>query len=116
MLEQGRSRLEAEQLAIANTLPVTFESLDRNWETIIKQYKSPVLALYGGKDKAVVASRNIERTKTVLVHPYSKVKLFPDMNHLFQPAKRGGEDEYWEIETTFDGSVADYMDEWMQGL
>jgi pimeloyl-ACP methyl ester carboxylesterase len=115
-LDQGKLANEAEQIAINSTLPVTFESLDRNWEEVIEQYMGPVLALYGGKDKSVVAERNIERTKAVLHNSKSKVKLFPNMNHLFQPAKKGGLEEYWEIETTFDENVADYMDSWLRNL
>jgi pimeloyl-ACP methyl ester carboxylesterase len=116
LIEQGESPSNAALVANVSTLPVTFESLDRNWETIIKQYEGPILALYGGKDKTVDANRNIKRTKAVLVNPASKVKLFPNMNHLFQPAKKGGSEEYWEIETTFDESVADYMDSWLRSL
>jgi pimeloyl-ACP methyl ester carboxylesterase len=116
LINQGKSAKEAEQIAIYHTLPVTFESLDRNWEEIIVQYMGPVLALYGGKDKLVVAERNIERTKAILLNPRSEVKLFPIMNHLFQPAKKGGVEEYWKIETTFDESVADYMDSWLGNL
>jgi pimeloyl-ACP methyl ester carboxylesterase len=116
LVNQGKSAKEAGQIAIYHTLPVTFESLDRNWEEVIKQYMGPILALYGGKDKLVVAERNIERTKAVLHNPESEVMLFPNMNHLFQPAKKGGVEEYWEIETTFDESVADYMDSWLRSL
>ncbi len=114
LLKQGTSEQEAEIVAQEYSKPVDFESLDRDWESIIKSFKIPILSLYGGKDKLVVAEKNIERNKAVLTNPKSKLKLFPNMNHMFQPAKRGGVDEYWEIETTFDESVVDYIDAWIK--
>lgn len=113
-MKEGASEKDALVAAESYSQPVTFESLDRNWESIIKSFKIPILSLYGGKDTMVIAETNIERNEMILTNPKSKVKLFPNMNHMFQVAKRGGVDEYWEIETTFDESVVDYIDTWIK--
>jgi len=113
-IAQGSSLQEAEIVSQEYSKPVDFESLDRNWESVIKSLHIPILSLYGGKDKLVLVEKNIERNKKVLKNPKSKVKLFPKMNHMFQPATRGGVDEYWEIDTTFDESVVSYIDAWIK--
>lgn len=107
-VEQGYSSKQAEAVSI--------EGLDRDWDPIVKEYQAPILSIYGGKDKIVVAERNMERNKAVLVNKKSEVKLFPNMNHMFQPADKGGKEYYWEIETTFDESVVDYIDKWLQDI
>lgn len=113
-LKKGTSDKQAKEIAENYAQAVTFESLDRNWEEIIKGLSIPILSIYGGKDKLVFADTNVQRNKAVLIHPKSKVKLFPNMNHMLQPAKKGGIDEYWEIKTTFDESVSDYINIWIK--
>ena len=68
----------------------------------LKNYRGPVLAMFGSKDLQVSASANAPVMKKVLSNEDSKVIIFPRLNHLFQPSKTGSIEEYARIETTFD--------------
>ncbi len=84
---------------------------------LISSYPSPMLALYGGKDLLVSAKVNEPQIKSLLAHSKSRAKTFPDLNHLFQYTEKGlGPDEYWELEMTFDETVADEIDHWLSKL
>ena len=78
-------------------------------------YNGPVLAMFGGRDLQVSASRNAPIMKEMLINNNSNVVIFPTLNHLFQPAKTGAPEEYVSIETTFDENamivIADWLDD-----
>ncbi|HRX50005.1 MAG TPA: alpha/beta fold hydrolase [Candidatus Krumholzibacteria bacterium] len=65
----------------------------------------PVLALFGTKDTQVPPSLNADPMRAVLHNPHSRVEVFPDLNHLFQPAVTGELSEYEQIETTISPEV-----------
>jgi pimeloyl-ACP methyl ester carboxylesterase len=81
----------------------------------LRKTKCPVLILNGGKDAQVVAAQNVpEITKILLDSGNTNVtaRIFPGLNHLFQPCKTGGVDEYAKIETTMDPAVLDAIARW----
>ncbi|WP_051027228.1 alpha/beta hydrolase family protein [Nocardia higoensis] len=76
----------------------------------------PVLAFYGGKDLQVLASQNEQPARDLLAaNPDATVHVFPDGNHLMQPANTGNLDEYASIETTIDPRVLAFVTDWLTG-
>ena len=74
----------------------------------------PVLALNGSLDAQVTVEQNVPAIEAALKKsgsPYT-VKVLPGLNHLFQPAKTGGVEEYAAIETTVDPSVLAILADW----
>lgn len=77
---------------------------------------SPVLAVYGSLDVQVLSNQNAPVFETFLEEaavPGSRVKVFEGKNHLFQPAKTGGLQEYSSIETTMDEEVLEFLCSWI---
>lgn len=75
----------------------------------------PVLAVNGGKDLQVPAE-NID-----LIERYVKegggnieTKLFPGMNHIFQPAQKGLPEEYAKIKSSISNEVLDFITNWIK--
>ncbi|MBF6354813.1 alpha/beta fold hydrolase [Nocardia higoensis] len=76
----------------------------------------PVLALYGGKDLQVLTSQNERPARDLLAaNPAATVHVFPEANHLMQPATTGSLEEYAAIETTIDPQVLTYVTDWLTG-
>ncbi len=90
--------------------------IDRDLMPSIKAYKGPVLAVFGGKDLQVSAEINAPIIEKALSHKASQVVTFPELNHLFQPAKTGSPEEYVWIETTFDESALKVIADWLKGV
>lgn len=82
----------------------------------LETYHGPVLALFGGKDLQVSVAYNAPIMDKVLNNKESKVIVFPDLNHLFQPAKTGLPEEYVQIDTTFDETVMKAIVDWLDSL
>jgi alpha/beta superfamily hydrolase len=82
----------------------------------LKTYPGPVLAMFGGKDLQVSAKANASVLEEVLSHEASKIISFPELNHLFQPAKTGTLEEYAWIETTFDQGAIEAIVNWLDSL
>jgi uncharacterized protein len=100
----------------ANSLSSTFEKSINPWfynfiktnpEEYIFKINVPTFAGFGGKDLQVNASQNGNR----LVELFQKrsdlleLKVYPDLNHLFQKAETGAVSEYETIEETFNLEV-----------
>jgi uncharacterized protein len=83
---------------------------------ILRQLKTPVLAMNGSLDKQVVPSQNLPVIANALEEAgntdYEIVKL-PGLNHLFQTAKSGALSEYASIEETFAPVALETMTEWI---
>ena len=82
----------------------------------LKALQCPILALNGDKDLQVVAEQNIPAAEKALAAGGNKdyeVKIFPDLNHLFQKAERGTVDEYGTIEETINPAVLEYVANWL---
>ncbi len=76
--------------------------------------KVPVLAINGGKDLQVLGEMNLSAIKIGM--PHATIKLYPELNHLFQTAPTGRLEEYVEIEETFNEQVMRDIAEWIAGL
>jgi uncharacterized protein len=100
----------------ANSLSSTFEKSINPWfynfiktnpEEYIFKINVPTFAGFGGKDLQVNAPQNGNR----LVELFQKrsdlleLKVYPDLNHLFQKAETGAVSEYETIEETFNLEV-----------
>ena len=80
----------------------------------LRAVRCPLLAIFGGKDVQVVAGPNAAAVRAAVAgNPDATVKIFPDLNHLFQPATTGLPAEYGTIETTLDPAVTDLAAGWI---
>jgi pimeloyl-ACP methyl ester carboxylesterase len=82
----------------------------------LRRVDVPVLALNGGRDVQVAAYENLHAIEAALKsgkNPAFTVKLFPEMNHLFQKCETGAMREYAQIENTIDPEVLNFMSEWI---
>ncbi|HLS79342.1 MAG TPA: alpha/beta fold hydrolase [Nocardia sp.] len=75
----------------------------------------PVLAFFGGKDLQVPAAQNEQPARDLLTGTDATVHVFPEANHLMQPANTGNLDEYATIETTVDPQVLAFVTDWLAG-
>ncbi len=84
--------------------PWFLELIKLNPELFISQIKVPLFAAFGGKDTQVNAAQNGNRLFEIFKsHPERlSVKVYPELNHLFQNAKTGSVNEYAQIEETID--------------
>lgn len=75
----------------------------------------PVLAFYGGKDIQVPPRQSAPVLRDILSDKAdATVRVFPDLNHLMQPARTGGLEEYATIETTLAPSVLERVTSWLK--
>lgn len=82
----------------------------------LRRVRSPVLALNGQLDTQVDAKKNLDAIAAALAaggNTRVKIKPVPALNHLFQPAKTGGSEEYTLIETTFDPATLELITGWI---
>ncbi|GAB5551435.1 MAG: alpha/beta fold hydrolase [Saprospiraceae bacterium] len=82
----------------------------------LAKVQCPVLAINGGKDVQVVAEQNIPGIEEALTQGGNEnftVKVFPDLNHLFQKAETGQVDEYEKIDETVNVAVLEYVTQWI---
>lgn len=83
----------------------------------IMKIECPVLALNGEKDVQVIADSNIPVLKELLKdNGKNMIKIYPDLNHLFQHSETGMPDEYGKIEETMSTEVLDDMTNWIKAL
>jgi len=82
----------------------------------LARVKVPVLALYGEKDLQVPPDQSVSELKKALEEAGNKdvtVRVYPNLNHLFQTAKTGGVDEYYTNEETFNDAPLEKMESWI---
>lgn len=85
-----------------------------NPENYFPKIKAKVLALNGDKDVQVAAKENLNGWQNGLAHNKKvTVKMYPNLNHLFQKAKTGMPDEYGAIETTIEPIVLEDISNWL---
>lgn len=82
----------------------------------ITALKIPILAMNGSLDTQVDADQNLAALEAAAKAGGAPltVKRFEGLNHLFQPAKSGGPEEYAAIEITFDPAAIDFMIDWIK--
>ena len=83
----------------------TFISIDP--ALYLEKLTMPVLVLQGGKDTQVDPTLNVPKMKEALKESKSsyQIKLFDNLNHLFQSANTGLSDEYIKINETISDEV-----------
>lgn len=90
----------------------------------IQEIYCPALILNGGKDTQVEALINIPSIETNLprnrkgrfVSKKTEIKVYPDLNHLFQHCQTGQSDEYPDIEETISTEVLEDIARWIGNL
>lgn len=85
----------------------------------LAKVKCPVLAINGNKDTQVVAEQNIPGIEKALKEGGNNdytVKVFPELNHLFQTAETGQLDEYEKIDETVNPAVLEYVTKWILNI
>lgn len=91
----------------SNVSPWLINFLRTKPETAISKINIPIFAAFGGKDLQVNAAQNgnllisLFEEKSELLH----LKVYPELNHLFQTAKTGAVSEYSQIEETINEEV-----------
>lgn len=78
----------------------------------LKKIECSVLALYGEKDLQVPAGLNSARLHS-LNKPNFTVRIYPELNHIFQHAKTGHPSEYSSIEETIAPEVLEDIVRWI---
>ncbi|HQI40747.1 MAG: alpha/beta hydrolase [Ignavibacteriales bacterium UTCHB2] len=99
------------------TTPWMINFLKYNPASTLEEVKCPVLALNGEKDLQVPAQENVSVIKTSLEKGGNKnimIKVFPNLNHLFQECKTGLPNEYSKIEETFSPEALDLITTWIK--
>jgi fermentation-respiration switch protein FrsA (DUF1100 family) len=81
----------------------------------LRKVTCPVLALNGSLDAQVTPQQNLPAIEKALAEAKVPVtvRVMPGLNHLFQPAKTGGLDEYASIDTTIDPAVLQAVADWV---
>ncbi|MEZ4453924.1 MAG: alpha/beta fold hydrolase [Nannocystaceae bacterium] len=80
-----------------------------------KAKKIPTLALNGELDLQVRASVNLPAMKKAMAGAKDlTTEALPGLNHLFQPATKGGVEEYEQIEVTIAPAVLDRVTGWVR--
>lgn len=84
------------------------------WEKV----QCPVLVINGGKDLQVPAENLNLINKFIKQGGNSQIdtKIFPGMNHLFQPAKKGLPEEYAMINSSISNEVLDFITNWIKKI
>ena len=83
----------------------------------IKKINIPVFAAFGGKDIQVPALANAESlTDNLPKGKLNAIKVYPELNHLFQKAKTGAVVEYSEIEETLNEELLNDIVMWIKSL
>ncbi|RJO75001.1 alpha/beta fold hydrolase [Nocardia panacis] len=81
----------------------------------LKALRIPVLAFFGGKDLQVPPAQNEKPMRENLAaDPDATVHVFPNLNHLMQPADKGAPSEYKKIDVTIDPEVLTFVTGWLQ--
>ena len=79
----------------------------------LSQLSMPMLALSGSLDSQVLAEKNIAGIEKAVTKNMLTTRIYPGLNHLFQPAKTGLPKEYADIDTTFSPKVSKDMSQWI---
>lgn len=90
--------------------------LDFNPQLVLRDVKSPVLALNGELDVQVDAEQNLTGIISALKqggNPNLTIHRFPKLNHLFQHATTGLVNEYAMIEETISPEVLELIRDWV---
>jgi len=98
-----------------STLPWLRWFLVHDPAPVLSRLDIPVFAISGSLDLQVPPETELLLIEQVMTDAGGDVttKLYPGLNHLFQPATTGAVEEYSEIETTIDPQVLSEMSDWI---
>lgn len=83
----------------------------------IRKVRQPILILQGAIDRQVTADQAelLERAARESGNKDVTARVYPDLNHLFLPAKTGAPSEYSSLSTnTIGGDVMNLLGDWLQ--
>lgn len=115
LTDAQKNQLMNAQLAMLES-PWFAYFLKYNPEKFLTGFKKPVLVINGTLDLQVPYEANTGGIQQALEKGGNKqvtVKVFENMNHLFQYAETGNISEYEEIETTFEPEVLEVLSKWI---
>jgi uncharacterized protein len=90
--------------------------VDSDPQAYLRKVQCPILAMNGDKDMEEVYPDGMNGIAEALKEGGNwdyTLKLFPDMNHMFQKCKTGTPLDYPEIRETVAPEVLDYMTDWI---
>lgn len=106
--------------------PPALQSLNADWTRAflaydplptIRKVRQPILILHGALDRQVTVEQAamLERAARAAGNRDVTVRVFPNLNHLFLPAKTGAAGEYSTLNThLIPTEVLDALSEWLQ--
>jgi len=109
---EAQAKAQAQQM----TSPWFEYFIQTNPQKYLSQLHMPVLALNGELDAQVLAKQNIAGIKQSVNPTKLTTKIYPKLNHLFQPATTGLPNEYGEIDITFSEQVSIDISKWIKSL
>lgn len=114
----GLGKAELKQAAEGLQSPWMYYFIHHDPKANLAALRSPVLALYGGKDVQVPAGLNSVALEAIFAESGVKHKVvtFEHCNHLFQTAKTGAVSEYGQIEQTMEPKVMAEIASWINAL
>ena len=111
----GLTPLEVYQKRVSTLSPWFMTIFKIDPEQYLKSLKVPFLALNGDKDTQVNGKTHLPVFEKYRKSssPLSQVKLYPNLNHLFQECETGFLEEYGQIEQTISPEVLEDMVQWL---
>lgn len=106
--------------------PPALQSLNADWTRAfltydplptIRKVRQPILILQGALDRQVTAEQAamLEKAARAAGNKDVTVRVFPNLNHLFLPAKTGAESEYTTLSIyTIPDEVLEVLNDWLQ--
>ncbi|WP_448564983.1 alpha/beta hydrolase [Thalassotalea ganghwensis] len=116
LLEMGMQEQQAQGEAAQLTSKWMRYFVKSDIQQYLRQLNIPVLALNGAKDVQVPAKQNIDGFIASVDEKWLDYKIYPELNHLFQPAKTGLPAEYGKSEITISDQVAEDIFGWLSAL
>lgn len=127
-IEQGANQQQLIQLiqqqgykkGIATTKAKTYSSPWFNYfikaqpAQFLTEINIPVFAINGELDSQVLPEKNLEVFDKTISKEQLTTKVYPNLNHLFQPAQTGLPNEYMEIEITISEQVVSDIVMWIE--
>lgn len=117
MKQLGLSDAEIQGQVAMITLPWMRYYIAYDPSEVLAQTRIPVLVLQGDRDTQVIAHENvpaIEKALHTAGNTRYTVKVYPEMNHLFQPSATGLPPEYGIIDITMDQGVMEDISSWVR--
>jgi alpha-beta hydrolase superfamily lysophospholipase len=106
--------------------PATLQGLNSEWGRAflgydplptIRKVRQPILILQGALDRQVTADQAsmLEQAARAAGNKDVTIRIFPNLNHLFLPARTGEESEYTSLSTyAIPDEVLNTMSDWLQ--